>query len=524
MLSLFSKGESSGPQDKESNFISSFLGLPSAPSSAKKASGGARDKAENYLDVTKEIKELKAVSVSRPLDKKKDNQSKDRNSNKDSKDWNRSSQSNRSENYDKAKEYKRDDDRKGRDSSNDYNRDKPKINGRESTSNLKVNRDSSNDFTIKRKSNPDNGGNSSPKIKKVDSSSFKKPQASSMSSSRPDSKCTSQQNSSRPQSSNNSRVTPVTAQAKGRSFNGSLERLPKSVPLGQSLNSGSRSGSASGSKPGSSSIKPSSGSNSSSKPIQVNRSLSGKPMPSNSSQPRPSSGNTMSRPVNGKPGSSNMTSRPGSQQPLKRPMNNGVSSRPQNGGTMTKSRPIPVTPPVKAQAPAVRYVNGKPVPLKPGESQGRMDPPPSRGPQSNLAKRPGDHLPNSRYEPATGKKPITTFSSVFKGGPSRKPHRGYDDSEDDDYDDDFIDDGDPNEEADQELKRMFGKYRQRVEKTRHLVDDASDMEAGFDVIEREEEMSKLIGDEEDRRQLEFIKREAEEEMARERKRKRLQID
>jgi len=246
----------------------------------------------------------------------------------------------------------------------------------------------------------------------------------------------------------------------------------------------------------------------------------------------------MSRPPSSKPVSSNTGSRPVSQQPVKKPMSNGVPSRPSNGvpsrpsngvpsrpsnGTtskpanpanrsMSKSKPVPVKP---NPGPPVRYVNGKPVPVK---GSGAPEEP------SNLGKRSGDHLGGSKYEPHTGKKPVTTLGSILKGEALKKPRRGYEE-DDDDYDDDFIDDGDPNEEAAQELSKIFGGYRKRVERTRHLVEDDSDMEAGFDVIEKEEFVSRLIGDEEDRREAEYIRREAEEEAARERmKKKKLQLD
>jgi len=151
-------------------------------------------------------------------------------------------------------------------------------------------------------------------------------------------------------------------------------------------------------------------------------------------------------------------------------------------------------------------------------------------------KRPLDKLPPSRYEPMPSKNVKLSASerankikSIFVAPPKRFPSRGGydDDEEEDDEINDFIDDTEQNEdpEAVGELNQIFGGYRNRVKRTRHLEENLSDMEVGFEEIEEEENYSKHVARKEDAKEWEYIQKEKEEEERREKmKRKKLQID
>ena len=61
------------------------------------------------------------------------------------------------------------------------------------------------------------------------------------------------------------------------------------------------------------------------------------------------------------------------------------------------------------------------------------------------------------------------------------------------------------DEAAEEINNMMRDYRQKIVGRRHMDDDdSSDMEAGFDEIQEEDEISAKIGEREDREQYKFI--------------------
>lgn len=100
---------------------------------------------------------------------------------------------------------------------------------------------------------------------------------------------------------------------------------------------------------------------------------------------------------------------------------------------------------------------------------------------------------------------------------SREKKRGGDYSDEDDYenedeyDDDFIDDDEGEEDAQRELSKMLGGYRQKIRENRY-DDESSDMEVGFDELEAEDRYSRKIGKLEDERERKYIEREMKEEM------------
>jgi len=69
------------------------------------------------------------------------------------------------------------------------------------------------------------------------------------------------------------------------------------------------------------------------------------------------------------------------------------------------------------------------------------------------------------------------------------------------------DHNDYDDEARRELEQMFGHYRKKVQQRKPFEDDVDDMEAGFDEIDREERISRHIGQKEDQEQLRYIQME-----------------
>lgn len=64
--------------------------------------------------------------------------------------------------------------------------------------------------------------------------------------------------------------------------------------------------------------------------------------------------------------------------------------------------------------------------------------------------------------------------------------------------------GEMGEEAQKELSKMFSGYRKKLLQGRHAQDDSSDMEAGFDEIQEEDDYSAWYGEQEDQEQEKLI--------------------
>jgi len=337
---------------------------------------------------------------------------------------------------------------------------------------------------------------SKPIQKPVSSQNLKKP-SPSQSTARPNPKTAPSHPSSRDPSGKRA-ATPVTAQAKGKEYEKSYAKLTTPVLLNSQ-----------GSKPSGSS----------------------KPLPSVSQKIKPSSSGQMSSKQPLKPGSTATKPSSGNGQMIKKSTTaNSALSKAAHVASKNSALPSkqtihgkPISKPIPGKIDQVK----KSEPFKP---RSQMGPPPNRVAKPNpvLGKRPLDK-PSSKFEPEPSKKtkmsPAAALRSIFKG-PSKKGRFG----EDDEYDeeDSFIASGDEEDEdelAKREMAKLFGGYRNRVKKTRHLEDDMSDMEAGFDEIQQEEQISKFIGQKEDIEQLKFIQKEREDELKKEKlKRKKLQID
>jgi len=146
------------------------------------------------------------------------------------------------------------------------------------------------------------------------------------------------------------------------------------------------------------------------------------------------------------------------------------------------------------------------------------------------SKKTNQKPPLVRHEPQPAKKTkLSDYEKAQKlksafNKPQMKRQQEYesysdDYSQDDDYDNDsFIDDEDPDVAAQRELSKMMGKHRQKMKMRQHWDEDSSDMEAGFDDIQREEKFSRMVGAKEDEEQFRLI----EKERLRELKKKKIQ--
>lgn len=109
------------------------------------------------------------------------------------------------------------------------------------------------------------------------------------------------------------------------------------------------------------------------------------------------------------------------------------------------------------------------------------------------------------------------FKESKKMAQMSKPHsavnnKGYREDVDDFEEADVIVDGVEYEEDDngvdneamKEFNKMMGRYRAKIQNRRDNDADSSDMEAGFEEIDREDRISRKIAEREDREQLRFI--------------------